>query len=411
MKNLIAILAVLLIASGAMADTFKIHRKHFDVGPNPCAIVAQDLNGDGLPEIITADRGEMTDPEEERPGNNELSILLGLGSLAYMKLTPLRSGFAPYDIEIANIDDLKAPDIVVCSFHAARNRDISLFRNLGENLFESSHFTVSDNDIDYTKVRDGDNQPIFTTPGFTSIVVGDKNDFNHDGLRDVVATGWGSDVIAFFPGTADTYFGSPKLTKAPGGPRDIVAMDFDADGETDLATVMYNTSELNLWKGDGNGGFEPIEHFQTHGRLPSVIKIADINGDGKQDLVVSHSYTDDSIVIFYGDRPFQFATFQEVMIGSNRDIMEHEIRDIIVTDLNGDKRQDIAAACFESGTVKVLLNSAKKSSIPQTFKTETYEFKEARPRALCVADFDQNGSKDIAVALWESNTVSLLLGK
>ncbi|MDP2324874.1 MAG: VCBS repeat-containing protein, partial [Gammaproteobacteria bacterium] len=106
-------------APGAM----RIRPQEFSVGPNPSAIVAVDINGDGLPEIITADRGELSDLREERPANDELSLLIAKGDLKYEKHHPsLKTDFGPYAIAVANIDAHKWPDILVGNFHAARHQ-------------------------------------------------------------------------------------------------------------------------------------------------------------------------------------------------------------------------------------------------------------------------------------------------
>lgn len=396
------------VAHTGVAQTFAATDSRIAVGPNPSAIVAVDLNGDGRPEIVTADRGTLADPREERPANDELSFFVAQEDGTYETQPPLRAGYAPYGIVVANIDALKAPDLVVASFHATRNRDISLFRNLGENLFEASHYAVPDEQLPYTKMRDGDDRPLFVAPGITALVV---QDMDHDRLRDVVATGWASDVLVFFPGVADTFLGTPRLTAAPGGPRDIKAADFDKDNETDLVTTMYSTAEVALWKGNGQGNFEEVTRFPSRGKLPHKVQVSDINGDGRLDLVVSHCHNDDSIVVFYGDGGFSFSTSQELTLGADRGLLEHEIRDIIVEDLTGDGRPDIAAACYASRQVIVLINQSRASALPQSFKRATHDFEKGRPRALCVADFNQDGIKDLGIALWEENAVRFLLGQ
>ncbi len=403
------ILATLVLAcEAAHADLFVRRTRLLPVGPNPCAIVAQDLNDDGLPEIITADRGELTDPQEERPANDELSLLLAKDGLEYVKHHPsLKTGFGPYAITLANIDALKWPDIIVVNFLATRNRDITLFLNLQtEGIFKLAEFTVPDQGLGYFRQRDGDGASIFTKPGLTAAAV---RDFNGDGLRDLVATCWSSDALTLLPGHAQDYFDIPVFFDAPGGPRDITLSDFDRDGNTDLAVAMYATNEIALWKGDGALGFEEITRFLTRGRLPSCIRAADFNADGQVDLAVSHRYTDDSIVLFYGSGGFHFGLSQELMLGENRDILECEIRDIVASDFNGDGHTDLAAACYGSGVVTVLINTSESPAAPQRFRTEKYRFENARPRAVCAADFNQDGKTDLAVALWEANAVGLLL--
>lgn len=402
--------AAMLLCLTAPAQTFVTRPRLFQVGPNPSAIAAQDLTDDGWPEIVTADRGSMTDPREERPANDELSLLIAQGNLEYVKLHPsLKTDFAPYAVAIANVDGFKWPDIIVANFHPKRNQDISLFLNLkNEGVFKPESFRIPDEGLSYLRFEDGDGSPVFTKPALTSLAV---RDVNGDGLRDLLATGWASDVLIFMPGHAEKYFDTPQFFQAPGAPRDLQLADFDGDGCLDIAVLMYATGEVALWKGDGKGGFLEISRFLTRGKLPSRIRVADVNRDGKTDIVVSHRYADDSIVIFYGDGGFQFGLSQEILLGEDRAVLEHEIRDVVAEDLTGDGRVDLAAACFASGKIIVLINESADKSPQQAFRRETYSFEGGRPAALCVADFDKNEKPDLAVALWDLNSVGLVMNK
>ncbi|MCC6697324.1 MAG: VCBS repeat-containing protein [Candidatus Hydrogenedentes bacterium] len=397
--------------STAVAETFTKHGHWLQVGPNPCAIVAADLNEDGLPEIVTADRGSMGDPREERPANDELSLLVAQPGLTYEAKPPLRAGFAPWCVVAVNIDALKAPDLVVGSFHDARNRDLTLFRNLGENGFEPSTYAVPDAGLRYESVLNDDEQPIYTTPGITAVAV---RDINRDGFRDAAAAGWASGVIAVFPGHAETYFGAPKLVEARGGPRDVQLADFDGDDQLDMAATMYNSNEIALWKGDGAFGFTEVRRFASRAPLPHKLRVADMNGDGKADLIVAHCFTSDSVAIFFGDGGFSFSVSQEIEMSDKNDlrVVEDEVRDAIVDDFNGDGRQDLAASCFASERVCVFLNrSSSGQGAPLSWEQERYSYNDARPYALCSADFNGDGKRDIGVTLWQANSVAILLGR
>lgn len=401
-------LALGIFACAAVnAETLVRKGRLLQVGPDPCAIVAADLNDDGLADIVTADRGMLGAPSDERPANDELSVLMAQGGGEYVKVHPsLKTGFGPYAIAIANIDALKWPEIIVANFHDVRNRDISMFLNIKpEGIFKPVEFTVPDQSLLYVRHNDGDDAPLFTKPGLTSLVVADVTG---DGLRDVIASAWSSDVLVVFPGNVETHLGAPKFYPASGGPRQMALHDFDGDKVLDIAVVMQTTGELVFYKGDGTGGFKETVRFETRGRLPSCVKLADVNGDDHMDAIVSHSFSDDSIVIFYGDGGFKFSMSQEILLGEDRTALEAEIRDIALGDLNGDGRVDIAAACFAAKEVTVLFNVSGDASRDQKFSKESLGFEGGAPRALCIADLDEKPGKEIAVALWGTNTVGFL---
>ncbi len=413
LQTCLALLVVCVLSSlspSAFAASLAQHPVLLRVGPQPCAVAAADLNGDDIPEIVTADRGTLVEAREERPANDELSVLLSEAPLRYVRRHPsLKTGFGPYALAIANIDALKWPDIVVACFHDARNRDLALFLNLKhEDLFEPYYFEAPDTTLTYYRQLDGDDAPMFTTPGFTSVVV---QDFNNDKFRDAIAAGWSSDVLAYYPGDAEKYFGVPRFIEAPGGPRALALGDFNGDGHTDLAAAMYVDAEIALWQGDGAGGFTSKGRFPSRGRLPSTLLADDINGDDKQDLVVSHSFTDDSVVIFFGDGAWGFGLSQEVLLGPDREVLEEEVRGIATGDFDGNGSRDIAAACAASKTVRVLLNMGPGETSKVNLSQEKYSFELGAPHALCTADFNQDQRDDLAVTLWQENAVALLLGK
>lgn len=401
-----------LLVHLAHAETFVKHPGRLQVGPNPCSIVLEDLNADGIPDIVTADRGSMTGPREERPANDELSLLESQGPLNYVAKPPLRAGFAPYCVVAANIDALKAPDLVVASFHDTKRRHLTLFRNLGQSGFEPLTFSAPDTGLRYARMLDSDQQPIYTLPGLTSLIV---REMNHDEFRDVVATGWSADVLLFFPGDRNTYFAAPVVTPAPGGPRDVQAAELNGDGEIDLVSTMYNSGEVVVWKGAGDGTFAEANRFSSRAPLPHKVRLADFNGDGKTDIAVSHCFSTDAVMIFYADpaSELSYPVSQEISVTprDNRQKVEDEIRDLLAEDLNGDGRTDFAVACYASARVCVFINETAASAPVAAFRREVYSYKDARPRALDAADVNNDGKLDIAVTLWQVNAVGFLLGQ
>ena len=397
-----------MAALPAYADTFKKHPKQFNIGPFPTSIVAVDLNDDGIPEILTTDRGRLTDPRDEKPAADYISYLVALEPLQYKTQPQIQTGFGPYALRAVNIDALRATDLVSVNFMATRNRDLTLVRNLGDGLFEPLHFSVNDEELYYTQRKDGDGEALFTTPGLTSFAV---RDIDRDGYRDVLATGWSSDVLVLFPGHPETYFATPKLIPAPGGPRDIQLGDINGDGHYDAVVSFYNHHEIGIFEGDGKGNFTEVNRFKTKGYLPHTIELADMNGDKELDIVVSHVNSDDSFAIYFHQNAFKFDHSQEVMIGTSRDKLEHEIRDIVIADFNGDERMDVAAACFASSKVIVFLQTSKSQPTNLRFTKETYTYKDGKPRVLTAADVNNDNKVDLLIGLWEPNKIAILLGR
>ncbi|NLN93855.1 MAG: VCBS repeat-containing protein [Candidatus Hydrogenedens sp.] len=395
------------IAAQGSARLFSVHPRSFQVGSHPCAIALADLNGDGIPDIVTADRGELHDSREERPANDELSVLLSDTPFNYIRRHPsLKTGFAPYALALANVDSLKWPDIISVNFHTGRNKIVSVFLNFkDEGIFKPVEFKAPDNIAPYERHHDGAGEPLYTTPGLTSLVVAD---FNHDGLRDLAATGWSNDTIMIMTGHADDVFNDPVFFPLAGAPRAICCAHLDEDDHYDLIVALYATSEIALLQGNGKGDFIEKNRFNSRGKLPVTVNYKDVNGDGKGDIIVGHAEAGDNLVIFYGDRPYNFSVAQDIPLGKTRDILEYGIKDAVAADFNDNGAVDIAVACHALPGVVVLVNESDSTAIPQKFRQEEYSFKEGIPLSLAAADLDGSGYPDLAVSMGTSNTVGFL---
>jgi len=395
-------------ANKTSAGTFEVQSKRYRVGPNPISVALADLNDDGILDILAANRGPLRDIRDERPAEENLSYLVGRADGGFDSQPPLPCGFGPYQVVVANIDALRAPDIVVANFHEVRNRDLTLLRNLDAGVFEPHHFTVPDDALRYTQMRDSEGQPVFSMPGLTAVAVADVNG---DGYRDALATGWSSDVLVQFPGHPENYFADAIITVCAGRPRDLALEDLDGDGVLDLAVTLYNTDEIAILKGSGKGTFDLVDKFSSRGKMPQRIRAADVNGDHRRDLVVTHAQTGDSIVVFLGDGDFHFSVAQEIQLGTDRFHREIGVEDLVVRDFNGDDKPDIALACADAGAVILLRNTTDGKSLPLRFEKEVFAFEGGAPHALAAGDITRDGKPDLAVALWGADSIGLLINR
>jgi hypothetical protein len=91
------------------------------------------------------------------------------------------------------------------------------------------------------------------------------DDINSDNITDVVVSGWSDDLEIMF-GQGDGAFNSPIVYNCPTGPRDLVAWDFNKDGNLDIAAATNGFNNYSnpfrgvmLFYGDGQGNFIDLD--------------------------------------------------------------------------------------------------------------------------------------------------------
>jgi hypothetical protein len=162
----------------------------------------------------------------------------------------------------------------------------------------------------------------FGRPGFVAL-----RDLNKDGKLDIVA---GATVLL---GNGNGAFGSPfaygmgSLGSDPGA--NTVVADFDGDSNLDIASA--STGSAGILFGDGAGGFRfaggPV------GRGAFGLARADLNNDGKLDVVVSNS----NFAVMMGDGTGNLNTPSNVPVPGQTSVVSP-----VIADFNGDMKLDIA---------------------------------------------------------------------
>lgn len=124
------------------------------------------------------------------------------------------------------------------------------------------------------------------------------------------------------------------------------------------------------------------------GNRPSGVAIADVNGDGREDLIVSNS-TDNSVSIFLGQMDGTFGSKTDFAAGLAPGYVK-------AGDFNGDGKMDIVVVneCFGgcTGGLSILLGNGDG-----TFKSAVEYPTGPNPYSLAVGDFDGDGTLDLAV--------------
>src|SRR5262249_27898678 len=225
-----------------------------------------------------------------------------------------------------------------------------------------------------------------------SVVVGD---FNGDGKQDI-AVDTGSQIEVFL-GTGHGTFLAPRifsLSNSSDAIRAIVAGDFNNDGRLDLAATVLlpdstETSEVVVLLGNGNGPFRQVQGVNV-GSDALGLATADLNGDGKLDLVTTSFLPDGTrdVKVLLGNGNGTFKSPIAITPGGIATA-------VAVGDFNGDGKQDLVLADNSDNTLTVLLRNGNGTfQAPHTFKFDN-PVKEIGDPA--VGDFFGDGKLSVAV--------------
>lgn len=236
-----------------------------------------------------------------------------------------------------------------------------------------------------------------TTP--LGVVVGD---FNGDGKQDLAVANRGTNSsIAIYLGNGDGTFQAGAVYPAASGSNyQILAMaDFNGDGIQDLVVSDSAHDQVAVLLGVGDGTFGPVGLFST-GHFPWNIAIGDVNGDGNPDIVTADD-GDNSVTLLLGNGD---GTFRKGVFPTGGVISSGSVA---LADFNGDGKLDLAVTEEPANTVYILLGNGDG-----TFGAETAYTMNKGPYYLTIGDFNHDGQKDIITANADSGTgsIGVLLG-
>ena len=227
-------------------------------------------------------------------------------------------------------------------------------------------------------------------------------DFNGDGYPDfVVSSGTPGAMIITLFGRASTqyrYAFYPRTGTTIGSGMFLAVGDFNGDGLDDIATTSNNNSSVSILMNNAGQGFAAPVNFPLNA-VPSNLTTADVDGDGKPDIIVT---TSTGILGIYPNQTssgvVSFGTRKDFSIGRNAG-------GTVVTDLNSDGKPDVAVANQTDNTISLFQNASSPGSIQLTLKATIQAG--TGPVALGSADMDGDGKLDLIAANSSGNTVSV----
>lgn len=252
---------------------FRVHR--YPGGHHAQAVIAADLDGDGNLDVVTAN------------GTGGISRMFGDGNGGLQPAKDLSTkGTMCSSVTAADLNDDGSLDLVATNSligFGASDHSIGILLNRGDGRFHPA--------VRYARVG---KQP-------TMAAVADLND---DGAVDIVTPngGWPIHDVTIMFGAGDGTFGAPDHRLGGPSPHAVAIADYNGDAIPDLAITNLGTSyvrptndgvQIRLGKGDGTFG----RLLQISQHWPSSLTSADLNADGRIDLVVPSEWAGNVIVL------------------------------------------------------------------------------------------------------------------
>ena len=313
------------------------------VGKRPGCVIAADIRGSGKVDLICANY--------EYGGGKTLTILTNNGSGIFGSNTTLTAGIGPYWVIAADLKGIGKLDLVTANAGTNGNgTTLTIFTNNGSGILSSN---------------------VALTVGSAPDSVA-AADVNGDGKLDLIcANDLGNSLTVLTNKGNGTFL--LKTTIAVGvGPGSVIAADVNGDGKADLISANLSASTLTVVTNTGNGGFVisatlSLPTLSSIPALPTGVAAIDLNGDGKVDLVSANSHNGflGSLSVFTNNSSYRFGSNATVIVGAFPNC-------VAVADVNADGKPDLISANQDANSLTVLKNT---NVFPASVSTPTLSIK------------------------------------
>ncbi len=355
-------------------------RVDFTAGNNPYCLAIGDIDGDGKPDICATNYNS--------PSISVFRNISTTGTIVFAAAVNFTAYPGPWGIALGDFDGDGKLDMAVANNNSPYN--ISVFRN-----------TSTPGNISFATRID---IPTGTLPYMIAVA-----DLDGDGKPDIASPNWISSNVATFRNTStvgNISFAAHVDFATGADPEGIAIGDIDGDGKPDMAVAGYGTSVASVFRNISTVGtinFAPKVDFTTQTNV-SHIAIGDLDGDGKPDLALSSlSYNGFSALRNTSSvGSVSFAPKVDFLTGNYPE-------GIAMGDLDGDGKPDIVTGDLTAGSISTLHNTSIVGTL--SFAAHQDYLAGVHAYGVVIGDMDGDARPDIAVANSNATTISTFLNQ